>query len=67
MATIQIPVRVLDEKCAGCNCMRLTKSELYGGADLLVTEYSCENLHLCTYIRNRIVRNEPDGRKNKEE
>lgn len=67
MAMIQLPVRVLDEKCAGCTCLRLTKNELYGGMDIVATEFSCENLHLCTYIRNRIVRNENSERKNKEE
>ncbi len=57
-AMIQIPVKVLDEKCSSCRCMDLQKQDLYAGADVVFTEYYCSNIHLCTYIRNRIVRNE---------
>ena len=58
MATIQLPVKVLDEHCATCQCMSLQKEDLYVNMDTMVTQYFCENLHMCTFIRNRIVRNE---------
>ena len=58
MATIQIPVTVLDEKCATCKAMTLDKQDLYAGPDIVFTQYQCINLHLCQYIRGRIVRNE---------
>lgn len=64
MATIQIPVKVLDEKCTTCKAMYLTKQELYADANTFFTEYTCSNLHLCTYIRNRIVRNENESEEN---
>ena len=63
MAAIQITVNVLDEHCATCNCLNIEKHDLYGGIDIVSTEFSCTNLHMCRYIRNRIVRNE----ENKEE
>ena len=58
MATIQLPVEVLDEKCVNCRAIDLDKVDLYYGLDSVVTQYQCKNLHLCQYIRNRIVRNE---------
>ena len=63
MATIQLPVKVLDDKCINCKALDLTKNELYADIDKVLTEYSCSNLHLCMYIRNRIVRNEPENNK----
>lgn len=63
MATIQFPIEVLDEKCMSCRAIDLEKTELYYGAESMITQYQCRNLHLCQYIRNRIVRNED----NKEE
>lgn len=63
MTTVQVPVKVLDEKCISCNCLSIGKQDLYYGADESVVQYYCDNLHMCTYIRNRIVRNE----QNKEE
>lgn len=62
--TIQIPVSVMDEKCVSCKAMSLDKQDLYAGADIVFTQYQCTNLHLCQYIRGRIVRSEQD---NKEE
>lgn len=67
MAEIKIPVEVLDANCAGCQCMSLKKDELYYDFDKKITQYSCENLHMCTYIRNRIVRNEDKATKETEE
>lgn len=58
---IQLPIRVLDEKCCtGCQAMELEKTEYYANADTAFTEYYCKNLHLCQYIRNRIIRNIQD-------
>lgn len=64
MATIQIPVSVLDEKCATCKAITLDKQELYAGFDTVITQYQCSNLHLCQYIRGRIVRNEQEENSN---
>ena len=64
MATINIPVEALDEKCISCKAMTLAKTEYYASMDKVETVYQCENLNLCRYIRNRIVRNEKN---NKEE
>lgn len=58
MAEIKIPVTVLDERCITCQCLTLQKDDLYFGVDKMVTQFSCENLHMCQYIRNRIVRGE---------
>ena len=58
MATIQIPVTALDEKCISCNAMDLEKQDYYANMEKIATAYQCRNLHLCQYIRNRIVRNE---------
>jgi len=59
-ATIQISVTVLDEKCKSCQCMSLNKVDLYGGTEEepYARMYTCGNLHMCNYIRNRIVRGE---------
>ena len=58
MAVIQIPVETLDENCAGCQCMDLTKTELFADFQIVTAAYSCRNIHMCTYIRNRIIRND---------
>ena len=58
MATIQIPVQVLDENCAGCQSMSLDKTNYFADGYKVTSAYSCEHIHLCTYIRNRIVRKE---------
>lgn len=58
MAAIQLQVNVLDEHCVSCRCLDVTKQELYSYDDVCATEYSCSNLHMCRYIRNRIVRND---------
>lgn len=60
---IQMPANVLDENCATCNALDLTKVDMYTGPDTVVTEFRCSNLHLCQYIRNRIVRKEKENRK----
>ena len=60
MALIQLPVKVLDEKCISCQAMDLDKLELYADPDTVITEYQCRNIHLCQYIKNRIIRNEKD-------
>lgn len=62
MATIYIPVEVMDEGCSGCQCMELEKESLYG-MDQVATLYSCTKIHMCQYIRNRIVRNEAKAEK----
>lgn len=67
MGQIKIPVEVLDENCAGCQCMSLKKEDLYFDFDQKITQYSCENLHMCMYIRNRIVRSENKTTKKDEE
>lgn len=64
MATIQIAVSVLDEKCGTCQAMHLEKQDLYAGPEVVLTQYQCSNLHLCQYIRGRIVRNEQEGNSN---
>lgn len=64
--TIHIPVKALDEKCISCNCLDIEKNTLYGGCDIVMTEYSCSHFHLCTFIRNRIVRNEQAAQKEKD-
>lgn len=64
MVTIQIPVSVLDEKCGTCKAMNLDKQDLYAGPDIVFTQYQCTNLHLCQYIRGRIVRNEQEENSN---
>ena len=58
MATIQLPITVMDEKCAGCQCLNPEKKILYSGPDEEAVKYMCRNLHMCTYIKNRIVRGE---------
>lgn len=58
MATIQIPVTALDEKCISCKAMDLEKQDYYADMEKVVTVYQCRNLHLCQYIRNRIIRSE---------
>ena len=58
MTSIYIPVKVLDEKCTSCNGLSISKQDLYYGMDESVAQYYCDNLHMCTYIRNRIIRNE---------
>jgi len=58
MATIQIPVNVLSPNCTTCQCMELDKNTLYAGDEAVSVSYSCRNIHLCQYIRNRIVREE---------
>ncbi len=58
MTSINVPVKVLDEKCINCNCLSISKQDLYYGMDESVAQYYCDNLHMCTYIRNRIIRNE---------
>lgn len=62
--TIQIPVSVMDEKCASCKAMSLDKEDLFAGPDIVFTQYRCSNIHLCQYIRGRIIRGEQE---NKEE
>ena len=64
MAIIQIPVSVLDEKCVTCKAMTLDKQDLYAGPEVVFTQYQCSNLHLCQYIRGRIVRNEQEENSN---
>ena len=66
MTTIQIPAKVLDDKCATCKAIDLTKQEYYAGADVVLTEYTCSNLHLCQYIKNRIIRNESEEKEDSE-
>ena len=66
MATVNIPVEVMDEKCAGCKCMDLDKTEYYSGFEQVSLMYSCRNIHMCQYIRNRIVRNEEKSEKDTE-
>ena len=66
MATIQVPVEALDERCATCQCMSLKKVELYYGLDKMITQFTCENLHMCQYIKNRIVRGEQKEEKSNE-
>ncbi len=68
MAIIQIPVKVLDPHCATCRALSIQKQEFFydSSADAYEIEYSCENLHKCIYIRNRIVRNEPQDIKKKD-
>lgn len=63
MKTINIPVGVMDESCAGCKCMSLSKTNYYGDGEVLGTVYECDNIHMCIYIRNRIVRNEEKATK----
>jgi hypothetical protein len=58
MASINISVNVLDEKCKSCNCMDLKKEEYYADLNNVITEFACSHLHLCRYIKNRIVHNE---------
>ena len=58
MAQIQVPVNVLDERCASCQCLELSKDALYADGENILNSYTCTNLHFCTFIRNRIVRNE---------
>lgn len=60
MAMIYIPVNVLDEKCADCQCMDLDQLKLYGGFEGLGVQYSCKNIHMCQYIRNRLIRKNRD-------
>ena len=67
MAIIQLPVKTLDEHCAKCQCLDIVKQDLYGGADVVAVEFSCSNLHLCTFIRNRIVRNEKNTKEETEQ
>ncbi len=57
MAVIQVPVNVLDENCATCQNMDLDKTTLFAMNQIVNVEYTCRNLHMCTFIRNRIVRN----------
>lgn len=57
---IQIPANVLDENCATCNALELAKVDMYTGPDTVITEFRCTNLHLCQYIRNRIVRKDKE-------
>lgn len=57
-ATINLPVKVLDEKCADCKAINLEKTDYYSDLDKIFICYQCTNLHLCQYIKNRIVRNE---------
>ena len=67
---IQIPANVLDENCATCNALELAKVDMYTGPDTVITEFRCTNLHLCQYIRNRIVRKDKEkenAENNKEE
>ena len=67
MAVIMVPVEAMDERCAGCQCMDLDKETLYGGGDQAAVMYSCRNIHMCQYIRNRIVRKEEKAVKESEE
>ena len=67
MAVIMLPVETLDENCAGCQCMNLEKETLYGGGEMVAAQYSCINIHMCQYIRNRIVRKEEKAGKDTEE
>lgn len=62
MAVIQIPVKVMDPNCATCKALRIQKQELFynSNTDTYEIEYFCENIHQCIYIRNRIIRNEPE-------
>lgn len=67
MAAIQIHVKVLDEKCATCQCLDISEQKCYSGDVAMFTEYYCANLHMCQFIRNRIVKNEKDTEENKNE
>ena len=62
MASIKLQVTVLDEHCASCRCLDISKQDLFyetlDGNSGKLAEYSCANLHMCRFIRNRIVRNE---------
>ena len=60
MATVMIPVQALDEHCANCQCMDLDKQEIFAGFDPgpISVQYSCRNMRMCQYIKNRIVHNE---------
>lgn len=58
MAIIQVSVNALDENCVNCNCMSLDKEILYAGCEKVAVQFSCEHVHMCTYIKNRIIRNE---------
>lgn len=66
MAEIKIPVVVLDERCASCQCISLRKEDLYADFDKIITQFSCEHLHMCQYIKNRIVRGEAKEEKHNE-
>lgn len=66
MAIINLPVEVMDENCAGCQCMDLDKTSYYAGDEQVGVYYSCTKIHMCQYIRNRIVRND-ERMKNREE
>ena len=58
MAVVYIPVEAMDERCLGCQCMDLGKETLYAGCEQVAVTYSCRNIHMCQYIRNRILRKE---------
>ena len=58
MITIQLPITVIDERCAGCQCLKPEKKILYSGPDDETVQYMCTHIHMCTYIKNRIVRSE---------
>jgi len=58
MASIQIPVRVLDDNCKTCQCLNLDYTEIFKDGSRMEKEYYCSNVHMCTFIKNRIVRNE---------
>ena len=66
-ATIQIPVTVLDEKCITFKAMSLDKQDLYAGPEVVYSQYQCTNLHLCQYIRGRIVRGEQENKEPEKE
>ena len=58
MAVIMVPVEAMDENCKGCQCMQLEKEPIVGLLRNGEALYICKNIHMCQYIRNRIVRKE---------
>lgn len=53
MATIQVEVEVLDEKCADCKIMKLCEDVLYvDGIEYIKNRY-CERLETCRIIEEQ--------------
>ena len=53
MATIQVDVEVLDEKCAYCKILRIHEEALYKDGSEYVISRCCERLDVCRIIENQ--------------